>query len=299
MSTSNQSELIIKIIKRSLILFLIGVLLNIGLETTFSNFRIPGVLQRISIVFLISALLFLKTSLRTQIIVTVSILVSYWLIMTFIPVPGIGVATLEKDTNLSAWLDHQVLKAHVWRYTRTWDPEGILSTLPAIASCLIGVLTGTWLKSDCSREEKNNGLFVTGNLFIVAGLFWGLFFPINKSIWTSSYVLYTSGIALNGLALSYWLLDIKGYRKYTSPVLAFGSNALTAYVASEFLAKIIYTIQISFRGTKISVKEALFESLSLPGLDLRFLSLLLAIVWVLLIGWPVMELYKRKIFIKV
>lgn len=298
-SPEEHKTIILKIIKRSLILFALGLLLNIGLESTFATFRIPGVLQRIAIVFFFSALLFLKTSVRTQVILSVVLLIGYWLLMSLIPVPGVGPANLEPGTNLSAWLDRQVLGEHVWRFSKTWDPEGILSTLPAIVSGLIGVLAGTWLKSALDKNEKALKIFVAGNALIVAGLLWGLCFPINKSIWTSSYVLYTSGIALNGLAVSYWLFDIIGWRKYTSPFLAFGSNAITAYMLSELLAKVLYSVPVQYSGNRVSLKGAIFQSLSFDWVSPEFLSFVLALGWVILIWIPIHQMYKKKIFIKV
>lgn len=299
LSTGNHSELVLKIIKRAMILFLIGLLLNLGLDSTFESFRIPGVLQRIAIVFLVVALLFLKTSSATQRIVSIVILISYWLLLTLIPVPGIGAANLEPGTNLSAWLDHAILGNHVWRFTKTWDPEGLLSTLPAIVSGLIGVLAGTWLKSNRDKQEKVLRLFVVGNVMIVAGLLWGMFFPINKSLWTSSFVLYTSGIAMNGLAVSYWLLDLVQYKKCTTPFLAFGSNAITAYVLSELLAKVLDSITVTMSGEEMSLKEVLFRVLYQEGMNPYFLSFVLAIGWVLLIWIPIHSMYKRRVFIKI
>jgi predicted acyltransferase len=296
---AEHKAVVLKIVKRSLILFLLGLLLNIGLESTFETFRIPGVLQRISVVFLFSAILFLKTSVRTQIILSMILLIGYWFLMTVIPVPGIGAANLEVGTNLSAWLDRRILGQHVWSFSKTWDPEGILSTLPAIVSGLIGVLAGTWLKSDAEKSEKVLKIFIAGNVLIVAGLFWGLCFPINKSLWTSSYVLYTSGIALNGLAISYWLFDIVGWRKYTTPFLAFGSNAIAAYMMSELLAKVLYSVRVQYSGQSVSLKEALYQSLLSDWMNPTFLSFVLAVGWVLLIWIPIHQMHKKKIFIKV
>lgn len=299
LSTGNHRELVLKIIKRAFLLVLIGLVLNLGLESTLSDFRIPGVLQRIAIVFLAAALLFLKTSARTQKIISIVLLTGYWLLLTLVPVPGFGAANLEPGTNLSAWLDHAILGDHVWRFTKTWDPEGILSTLPAIVSALTGVLAGSWLRSDREKQEKALRLFVVGNLMIVAGLFWGLFFPINKSLWTSSFVLYTSGIAMSALAVSYWLLDLVQYKKYTTPFLAFGSNAITAYVLSEMLAKVLYSVHVTMWGGEMTLKEVLFRGFYNEGMNPYFLSFVLAIGWVLLIWVPVQMMYKRRVFIKI
>jgi predicted acyltransferase len=298
-STDNQSELVLKIIKRSIILFLLGLLLNIIPDFDFSSLRILGVLQRIAIVFFVSALLFLKTSVRTQIIVSVLLLISYWIIMTVLPVPGIGAANLKPGTNLSAWLDNTLLKGHLWRNTKTWDPEGLLSTFPAIVSGLTGVLTGTWLKTNKDKRDKIIYLFVVANGLIMLGLAWDMVFPINKSLWTSSYVLYTSGIALTTVALCFWLIDVMDYKKYTGIFIAFGSNAIVAYISAELLAKLFYSIKINYNGATTNLKSALFERLSSDSVNPSFLSFVLALLWVAIIGLPISWMYKKKVFIKV
>ncbi len=297
-STGSQKEVIFKIIKRSVILFLLGLLLNFIPDFDFSTVRIPGVLQRIALVFLFSALLFLKTSVRTQLIISFSLLILYWLLMTLIAVPGIGPANLEPGTNLSAWLDYLLLKNHLWNYSKTWDPEGILSTVPAIVSGLLGVLAGTWLKSEANNKDKVIRLFVAGNSILLLALAWDMVFPINKSLWTSSFVLYTSGIALNGLAICYWLIDIQEYKKFTKPFIAFGSNAIAAYMLSEIIGKVIYSI-VELNGKRIAIKEIIFQFLSVDGMNPQFLSFVLALVWVTLIWIPINWMYKKKIFVKV
>lgn len=297
-STDNQSELVIKIIRRAVVLFALGLLLNFISDFSFSSLRIPGVLQRIALVFLVSALLFLKTSVRTKIILSITILVSYWLLMTCIPLPGVGVSNLEPTTNIGAWLDNLLLKNHLWKFSVTWDPEGILGTFPAIVSGLIGVLTGIWLKRDVEKKEKIIRLFVVGNFMILTALAWDIVFPINKSLWTSSFVLFSSGIALNVLAICYWLIDVQEYRKFTSPFLAFGSNAIAAYMFSEIMSNASYLL-IETNGQSISVKELIFQFLSVKWINLKFLSLVLALTWLAMIWLPMNWLYKRKILIKV
>ena len=297
-SGANQTIFVVKIIKRASILFLLGLVLNFIPDFDLGSLRIPGVLQRIAIVFLFSALLFLKTSVRTQLLVSISVLMLYWLIMTLVPVPGIGVSSLESETNLSAWLDYKLLTNHLWKYTKTWDPEGILSTLPALISGLIGVLAGSWLKSDSEQKDKVIRLFVVGNSLIVIALVWDMIFPINKSLWTSSFVLYTSGIAMVVLAICYWLIDIQSYSRVIKPVVAFGSNAIAAYIISELLAKVFY-FTIMVNANSISIKDALFQYLSFDWVNLKFLSFVLALVWLILIWIPINWMHKKKIFIKV
>ena len=297
-STDNQSELVIKVIRRAVILFLLGLFLNFLSEFSFSTLRIPGVLQRIAIVFLVSALLFLKTSPRAQLIVSCVLLISYWLLMTLVPVPGIGIPNLEPSTNLGAWLDYSLLENHLWKYSKNWDPEGILSTLPAIASGLIGVITGNWLKTETDKKDKIIYLFAAGNLMILVALAWDMIFPVNKSLWTSSFVLFTSGIALNALAVCYWRIDVQNFKKYTQPFIAFGSNAIMAYMLSEVLANLLYR-SVEIGGQMVSIKDFVFQALSANWINLKFLSLVLALAWVALIWLPINWMYKKKILIKV
>src|SRR5690606_11992623 len=178
------STLIIRALKRALILFGLGLFLSLFPRVftepveAFRTVRIPGVLQRIGVVFFITAVIFLKTSPKAQLRTMISLLVVYWLLMVLVPVPGVGYANLEKETNLAAWLDRTLLtEAHLWRSSRTWDPEGILSTVPAISTCLFGVLIGSWLKrKDRSDGVKISWMFSIGLLAVMAGLIWDLFF---------------------------------------------------------------------------------------------------------------------------
>ncbi|MFV5701864.1 acyltransferase family protein [Flavobacterium sp. XS2P12] len=182
-----------------------------GIEA-YQDVRLPGVLQRIGIVYFIISLLYLKTTQKTQLIVTSTILLGYWAIMTLIPVPEIGLANLEKGTNLASWIDSILLKDHVWAVTKTWDPEGILSTIPAIASGIIGLLIGQLLNRPLPKLEIAKRMGITGMSLIILTLLWSIVFPLNKSLWTSSFVLYTSGLAILSLTLFYYVIDIANYK---------------------------------------------------------------------------------------
>jgi predicted acyltransferase len=284
-----------KIVKRSALLFLFGLILNFLTTFDWETLRIPGVLQRISIVFLVSALLYLKTNIRTQIVLVFVLLVGYWLLLTQIPVPGIGPANLEPGTNLAAWVDSQVLCGHVWAVTQTWDPEGLLSTLPAIASALIGVVAGTCLRRSAKPQNTIVAMAMAGIILVAGAWLWNSTFPINKSLWTSSFVLYTSGVALLVLALCYWLMDIKGYKTGIRPFLAFGANAMTAYMLSEIVAIVLYSVSISGN----TLKHLQFQALSFPEVNPQLVSFVLAIIWVVLIWVPINWMYRKKIFLKV
>jgi predicted acyltransferase len=260
-----------------------------GLE--FGGWRIPGVLQRIAIVYCAAALLTLFASIRTRAVWIVGLLLGYWILMRYVPVPGYGVPgrdipLLHPDGNLAAYFDRKFMFGHLWEPTR--DPEGILSTLPAIATGLCGVLTGEWLRSQRNAQEKLAGMFACGLLGIISGELWGVWFPINKNLWTSSYVLFTAGCALVCLAACYWISDIKRHRGWWSkPFLIFGMNAIAAYVISELIGG-----WLSWKGYTFLHSLAWMDSAGMA-------SLLHSLVVLSLCFIPVWWLYRRHIFLKV
>ncbi len=260
-----------------------------------SQIRIPGVLQRIALVFLIASFIFLKTGWKVQIGITAGLLLLYWFLMAVVPVPGIGPANFEAETNLGAWLDRLLLDGHLWSQSKTWDPEGLLSTLPAIGTGLLGVLTGTWMQSGFPKAEIVVWMFIDGVACIVLGLFWDLAFPINKKIWTSSYVLYSGGIAMQALAICYWYIDVKKPGKWIEPFLAYGSNAITAFVGSGVVAILLGRIQVG----ESSLQGWLFETFFASWLSPVNASLLFAIAFVSVFFVPFWVLYRRKVIIKV
>lgn len=213
-----------------------------GIEA-YQDVRLPGVLQRIGIVYFVISLLFLKTTLKTQIIVASTILLGYWAIMTLIPVPGIGLANLDKETNLASWIDSVFLKNHVWAVTKTWDPEGILSTIPAIASGIIGLLIGQLLNRPIPKLEIVKKMGIVGIILIILGLLWSITFPLNKSLWTSSFVLYTSGIATLSLTIFYYVIDVANYKKWTKLFLVWGVNPMIVFFFSEIIPQALEMIQ--------------------------------------------------------
>jgi predicted acyltransferase len=292
---TDTSGLVKKIIKRSALIFLIGMLLNGFPYYELSTIRIPGVLQRIALVYLCCSLIFIRTTWMGQFRWAVSLLVGYWFVMNFIPVPGVGAPNLEPATNLGAWLDNLLLGGHLWSHSKVWDPEGILSTIPAISTGLSGVLAGHLVKSDLSETRKVVWLFVTGAVCIGLALFWDLSFPINKSLWTSSYVLYTTGIAMQCLALCYWFIDVLGYKGWTTPWVAFGINALSAYILSGLLARFLGLIQIGEQ----SLKGWIFENMFLSWLGPYNASLAFAMVFLLILFVLSWQLYRKGVIIKV
>lgn len=288
--------LLLKIFKRAVLLFLIGLLLNGFPYYHLETLRIPGVLQRIAIVFLICSVLYLYTNWLFQLVIILSLLLGYWMLLTCVEVPGELVTGLEPTNNLAAWVDHCLLKEHVWAKSKPWDPEGILSTLPAIASGLIGTLAGSKIKHVSNKNFLIIYFVMIGNLLLLLGVSWNIVFPINKNLWTSSYVLFTSGIALHALALSYWLMDMKGYRKFTKPLLAFGSNAISAYILSELIEACFNLIMVS---KDISVKMWVFENVYASWLGPVAASHVMAMSFVLLIYIPIYWMYNKRIIVKI
>ncbi len=290
-----------KILRRSLIIFATGLFLSAYPHFDLSTLRIPGVLQRIAIVYGITAMLFLWLNPRQMFWVGVGCLLSYWGMMSLIPVPGGYAPNLEPGTNLGAWIDATLMHGHLWSQSKIWDPEGLLSTIPALATSISGILTGTWLQGARGRYEKVAGMAVAGAVLIAAGLLWHTVFPLNKQLWTSSYVLYTSGIALLTLAVLYWWIDVKGRRRGTLPFIVYGTNALIIFTLSGLIGRTFNAIhRTDAAGNSVNIKTWLWQSVFEPAFASPYnASLAHATVHVLAMLGIAWFLYSRKIFIKV
>lgn len=293
----SRQALFLQVFRRSVIIFGLGLLLNGFPYYHLSSIRIPGVLQRIALCYFFAALLCLTTRVQTQGIIALLLLVGYWLIMTRIPVPGYGVGILTKEGNLAAYVDRLLFSGHMYRLV--YDPEGLLSTFPAVATALTGSLAGAWLLSGRSAREKTRGMLFAGIIAMMAGWIWGFWFPINKALWTSSYVLWTSGLVLVTLALCYWLIEIKGWRGWSKPFEIFGVNAIAAYVLHILGLKIQNLISLPQRGgvpgnLRIFLSEHLFGWASPHNASL-FYALSYTLLW-LVILWG---LHRRRILIKI
>jgi len=304
----SRAHLMLHVVKRAAILFAIGVFVVNSFPDRYDvhSIRIEGVLQRIALCYLVCSVVVLWTGTRARVAVIAICLVGYWVLMRFVPVPGFGVPThdiplLDPDRNLAAWLDRKLFMGHLYEGTR--DPEGVLSTIPAIAGCLCGVLTGALLRNDShSLRKKSAWMFVFGVLGLGAGKFFDLWFPINKKLWTSSFVLFTAGFALVVLSLCFWLLDVKKLRgKWTVPVLVFGMNAIAAYIFSEVLAEVFGAIHFHTASLgDTSLGGFLYETIFLRGgASTANTSLAYSISFVF-VCWLVMYvLYRKKIFLKI
>lgn len=297
-SAGSKRDLYVKIIRRTLIIFALGLVLG-GFPTyDLSSIRIPGVLQRIAVCYLVASVIFLNTKWEAQALIAGALLIFYWLMMKLVPVPGFGAGNLEMEGNLAAYVDRELLAGHTWK--PLYDPEGILSTIPAIATTLCGVLTGHLLRSERSPIEKVAAMFVAGMVAIVGGWIWNFWFPVNKALWTSSYVLLTAGLALQLLAFCYWLIDIKNYRSWAKPFLIFGTNALALYFLAELFARIISIITFARAdGSRVDLKTLAYENLSASWAQPKSASLLLAVCTVLFWLGVMTILYRKRIFIKV
>lgn len=279
-----------RILWRAIKIFALGVFLNLFPLFDFAELRLPGVLQRIAVVFLVCALVFVNTSWKTQAKAGVALLLLYWILMVFVPVPGLGAGLLEPGRNMAAWVDSLLIPGKMWE--GTWDPEGVLSTLPALATGISGMLAGHLIQSRFAAHQKIIGLYLAGCCALAAGYCWGWAFPINKHIWTSSYVLYTSGLASLVLASLMWVVDELGYKRWTAVGVIYGSNAITAY----FLAG-VFSVFASI-PENASLQSGLMSFFGSVGLGPKAASLAWALFFNLLCFAPVYVLYKRGLFIK-
>ena len=277
-----------KIYMRAAKIFALGLLLALMPYFDFPNIRWMGVLQRIAIVYLVCALLFMQQDKKLEIKIFVALLVGYWLAMIWVPVPDIGVGSLEAGKNLANWIDDAFLPGRLWR--DTWDPEGILSTLPAIASGISGMFVGRILLNDWPLRKQFKWLFYGGFVAMFAGFMWDGIFPINKNIWTSSYVLFTSGAAAIVLSFLIYVMDIKTLHRPFKFAVIFGSNAIAIYVLSHVF---MYSFTYGLGLTKL-----VFEGLVGHGIAPKMASLMWAVGFTAFCFIPALILYRKKIFIR-
>ena len=300
-NAKNHPKLILAIFRRSLIILAIGAFLALSSNFEWSTVRIPGILPRIAVVFCICGVIYIKTNTKVQICLTLILLIGYYFLMNYVDVPGTGPANLDPVNNLAAWVDRIVFsKNHLWQNGKQTDPEGLLSTIPAIATVLIGIITGTRLKSlQSGNTDDVAGFIIAGIVLFLVAIIGSAYFPINKSLWTSTYVLYTAGFAILFLALSYWLIDMKGYTKFTPPFIAFGRNPITAYVIAGIIPTILFKISISDHGVSMNSWDYAYKYLFEPFFSPKIASLIPAVLMLLLIFAPIWWMHQRKIVIKI
>lgn len=296
------------ILRRTVLIFGLGLFLALYPRFDFTTVRIMGVLQRLALCYLGAALFYRALSDRDDedkwqaaVGTTAVLLLAYWAVMVFVPAPGGVAGDLTPAGNIGAWLDRTVFgEAHLWRQSRTWDPEGLLGTLPAIASALSGVAVGVILSGNRTQAEKVMLLIAGGGASIVMGLVWDQSFPINKSLWTSSYVLFTSGLASMVLAVCYWVCDVQGRQAFVRPLGVLGTNALVLFVASGLLVKTLLFFKVAGAdGAMISVNRWLYITAFAPFAAPKNASLLFALANLAVLYVVLEILYRRRWFLRV
>lgn len=314
----DEGAILRQILKRGFLIYLFGLLLSWFPFFTYTqitelpdatfldrvvyrveHLRILGVLQRIGIAYLIGALLTLRTSLKQQLAIVATLLFGYWALMTLVPVPDTGVAgrfVLDKpDQLLSAWLDRTILGVnHLWSGSKTWDPEGLLSTLPAVGTMILGTFAGKWIaRRDLELNSRLSGLFAVGAITMMLGLVWNWWFPINKSLWTSSYVLFTGGMAAVVLATCLWVIDVRGYRGWTKFFVTYGLNPMLAFLGSGMMARMLGSmINIDVDGKPTPLQSVVYNNVYASWLSPINASLAYAITFVAF--WYVVLLIAEK-----
>lgn len=302
----SRGEILLHAFKRSLLLIAIGLWVNVfpfvGLD--LHTWRVEGVTQRIALCYFFAAILVLWSNWRGQVIAIAACLIGYWALLRFVPVPGYGVPGrdipfMDPDRNLVAWLDRTLFMGRLYNVTR--DPEGIISTIPAIGTALLGVVTGQWLRSEKSPHTKAIRMLVFGLLGLAAGLLWNRWFPINKNLWTSSFVLLTAGFALVFLSLLYWMTEIKRWRgPWTMPLLVFGMNAIAGFIADSLVYGPGYSFTVKAAdGATLNWHEAAQAWLESHGMAVANASLIYSFGAVLFCWTLLWLLWRKRIFLKV
>ena len=294
-------DLFIKIAYRTALIFLLGEFLAGFPYFHLSTIRIPGVLQRIAVCYFFASLIFIKTRPRTQAIVALALLIVYALLMKHVPATGYYVGDLSKEGSLASYIDRTVFGPHIWKQGIVYDPEGILSTMGALATTLFGVLSGHLVRDrDRAPIDKVAHMFIAGVGCVMAGWIWNAWFPINKSLWTSSYVFFTGGLALQFLALCYWLIDIKGYQRWTRPFIIFGVNAIVLFVGTGLMARSLTLIKVpKGDGTTQALQTLIYNHGFASWLGPNNASLAFAITFILLWLLLLWLLYRKNIIIKI
>ncbi len=288
------------ILRRTVLLFLLGLVVNGFPFFHLGTLRIYGVLQRIAVCYLLASLFLLATRRMSVWAATAAVLLAgYWALLRFGPVPGHGVPVrdfplLDPDLNPVAWLDRHTFPGRLYEGTR--DPEGLLSDAPALATTLLGMLAGAWITGVRTAREKASGLLAAGSALVLSGALWNLEMPINKKLWTSSYVLYAGGWSLLLIGVVFYLVEVRGAKgRGWTPFVVLGTNAITAYVFSELLASAVSVIDVHPR---LNLQQWLYLHIFMPIVNPAFGSLVYSLAFVLVCLLPVVVLYRRRIFLK-
>ncbi|MDP1677314.1 MAG: DUF5009 domain-containing protein [Bacteroidota bacterium] len=307
-----RSRIVLQIFRRTILIFLIGLFLNgfpFGLlwniPFSFSTIRIPGVLQRIAVGYCAASIAYLFLS-KKMIGITIGVLLStYWIMMKWIPVPGVELGSMQEGNNFAAYIDSLFLQGHMWKNTFTWDPEGIVSTVPAIATVLGGVLAGEYIRTGIhSKIEKVNWMFVTGSILLLLGVILDMWLPINKNLWTSSYAIFMAGWSLVIFSIFYFFIDVKGIQRWALPFIVYGSNAIAAYCISTIQESAVYGLTTSIVTSSgqldtISLKDFWMQAFFNQYFSPLNASLIYGLLTVTVIYGMLFLLWKQRWFLKV
>jgi predicted acyltransferase len=305
---ADKPGLVLKLAKRACLIYLIGFLLNFLPYFNIEKVRLLGVLPRIALCTLLAAPIVVYCGWRAQLAIIVALLALYSVLMLCVPVPGIGAGVLQPGQDFGAWVDRSLFGRHLWVQSKTWDPEGLVSTLPALCSQLFGVLTGRWLATGVNRTEQTVWMLLSGLVFLCLGaIFDTILMPINKSLWTPSYCLLMTGWALLAFSSFYWLLDVNPYpavraqaERWSKPFVIYGMNALFIFAMSGFLAKMFGYIKFAQAdGSLASLGKTLYAPLAALPIGAVNTSLLHALLFdaaMFALAWA---LWRKRIFIKV
>jgi predicted acyltransferase len=284
------------------VIFAIGLFLAGYPRFDLATWRIPGVLQRIAICYVLTALLWRWSAAheraRGPLMATIAtvLMLLYWGLVTLVPVPGGQAGNLTPGNDLGAYIDNALMQGHLWK--PNWDPEGLLSTIPAVATTLLGTLAGMWMRASASPGRKAGGLLVAGVAGMLIGMVWDLAFPINKNLWTSSYVMFTAGAASLFLAACYWAIDVKGWRAWAKPFVILGMNALALYALSGLLVETMGVISVTTAGGTVSSSRWLYTELFQPNFAPKNASLLYALAHLAVMFVILLWMYRRRIFLR-
>jgi predicted acyltransferase len=287
---ATRGTLMAQTLRRAAILYVIGLLLYGFPGYNLSTLRLMGVLQRIAICTLAGAAIWLTTATRGRVAWIVGLLATYWALMMLVPVPGYGAGRLDVEGNLAHYVDRVVLGAHNYADTKTWDPEGIVSTLPAIATLLMGTLAGQWMGAKRPLTQRLVWLAAAGVVLLALGLICHQWLPINKKLWTSSFAIFMAGLDCVLLAATSWVVDVRGWQRVVRPFVILGMNSIAVYVASEFVDVLL---------TTVNLREAIYRTIFVPLASPYNASLLYALAYTLTMFGIAWILYRRRWFIRV
>jgi predicted acyltransferase len=283
------SHLLRHTLQRAVIIFLLGFLLGPFPNINWSTIRIPGVLQRIAVCYLIAGIIFLFTKVRGQVLWIIGLNALYWGLMTLYPTPGCGPGSLTMECNFARYVDGLLLSGHMWRATRVWDPEGIISTLPAISSVLFGILTGHLLRRYTDHASRLRHLFTIGAALLAAAYILSIWMPFNKALWTTPYALLMAGLASVLFGIWYWIADVQQWSRWFRPFEIFGSNSILMFLLSGTVAKL---------ASRTGFHKWFYDNVCLAIAQPINASLLYALANVLVLYLIAWGLWRRRWFLK-